>query len=536
MLLSDIVGRPRLRASAFGQSNYWTYGPMLARSDAGINVSDQTALQIGVVYRAINVLAHAVADVPFVIRNRATKARDDAHPQHVLLHDKPNAWQTSFRWRHLQVSRMLLFGESFNRLIPGPGGVGAIWPLPPETTRVVDQKGDGRLVYEMRDENGKPQTLAHEEVLHFVHMSLDGIQGLPLTRFAKNAMGLSLAAEKHGSMFLKRGATFSGVLSAPGALSPEARAANEKAWRSTKGGTAGTGEVPLLEGGMAFTPNSSTNKDSQWLDARTFQVGDLLRFCGGVPGVLVGHNDSSVSWASAEQLFLAFVTHSVMPITQNMSAETTEQVVTSGDRYVADFVLEGLLRGDIKTRYEAHRTAIMTGWETRAEAREIEGNTPAPEEAKLDEFLVPMNAAPPNSESGSPDNSQRIAPRSPQRTRDQSEDEDNAQAIFDRARLTAIAEQSARRLVRKEVAALVGDADRKGAARRFAKDPAGWAEYLGSFYAEHAKAVSTALSVPWPKAEAYCEQQRQRVAVSIGAVESFECEAVPALVELAIGG
>jgi hypothetical protein len=50
-----------------------------------------------------------------------------------------------------------------------------------------------------------------------------------------------------------------------------------------------------------------------------------------------------------------------------------------------------LLRGDFEARQRGYQTAVLTGWMSRAEVRELENLNPAPAEAKLDEFLVPGN-------------------------------------------------------------------------------------------------------------------------------------------------
>ena len=50
--------------------------------------------------------------------------------------------------------------------------------------------------------------------------------------------------------------------------------------------------------------------------------------------------------------------------------------------------MSGLLRGDIRTRYEAYRTAILTGFMNRNEARKLENWNAA---EGLDEFLEPTS-------------------------------------------------------------------------------------------------------------------------------------------------
>jgi HK97 family phage portal protein len=498
-----------------------------SRSAAGVTVLPENAIQLAVIYRAINVLAHAIASIPLVVYRRLQndgKERANDHPQYDLLHDKPNTFQTSFRWRHLLQTQKILYGNHYSEILPGRGGVGQLKPLAPTTTRIVDQLSDGRLLYLTRDAMvrgyGPERRLVQDEILHVRGFSMDGRSGIPLPVAARNAMGLALAAEKHGAMFLRRGAQLAGVLSTEAKLSDPDRKQNEDAWRRSRGGPDNSGGTALLDGGIKYTPISSTNKDSQWLEARTFQVEELLRFIG-VPGVLCGYADKTSTYASAEQFFLSFVTHTVRPETENIAAELNFSVVTGTPEYYADFILEGLLKGDIKTRYSAHQLAIASGWKSRNEVRIEESYNRGPD--ALDEFLEPMNMA----QAGTQDDpAPNLAPASNAAS--------SKAAAARLARFASIAQRSAERLVRKEMNAIAGTAGRIGAAKRFAGDPEGWGAWLGQFYTEHADVVAADLGVSPERASDYCDGQAATLKAGLaGAISAdFQSTSITALLAL----
>ena len=64
-------------------------------------------------------------------------------------------------------------------------------------------------------------------------------------------------------------------------------------------------------------------------------------------------------------------------------------------RFFISFNIDGLLRGDIKNRYQAYKTAIETGWLTRNEARQREGLNKLD---GLDEPLQMLNMGSPGSD------------------------------------------------------------------------------------------------------------------------------------------
>jgi HK97 family phage portal protein len=399
-------------------------------------------------------------------------------------------------------------------LLPGRGGVGQLSPLSPTTTRVVDQLPDGRLLYVTRPvfANGRfgaERRLTQDEVLHLRGLSLDGRSGLPLSNVARNAMGLALAAERHGSMFLRKGARFAGVLSTSATMIEETRRENEAAWQRAFGGSDASGGTPILTGDMKYTPITSNNKDTQWLESRTFQVEELLRFIG-VPGVLCGYADKTATYASAEQFFLSFVTYTVMPDTVDIAAELNATVVTQHPEYFADFILNGLLRGDIKTRYEAYRSAITTGWMSRNEARVTEDLNRGPEE--LDQYLEPLNMVNAGEER---DGANKPRPSTSQT--DNADEEDDAGEQARLARLSAIAQRVVEQLVGDEVAAIAGTAGRKGIAARFAADRDRWGTALQEFYDRHAPRVAELLGVDVAAAREYTDAQRERLATGIPA-------------------
>ena len=521
----SLIARPTMRAdvswSAYDPRWYTDIGGMT--SGAGPVVVPEAALGIAAVYRAVNVLAHSIASVPLIVyrRDGEDQEPDRGHAAYDVLHDKPNSWMTSFRWRHLLMTQAVLWGNHYSEIKPGQGGIGALVPLNPDTTRIVDQTSDGRLIYVTRDygRNGSSEErrLVQDEVLHVRGFSIDGKSGIPLTKTARNAMGLAIAAERHGSMFMRNGARLAGLLTTEAPMKDPERKELERAWQTQYGGTSGTGKTPLLTGGVKYQPVSSNNKESQWLEARNFQTEEVLRFMGVDP-VLVGHPAQTQAFASVEQLFLKFVQYSVMPWAVNIAQELNASVITGGpDSFVA-FKLEGLLRGDIKTRYEAHRLAISAGFKNRNEARVEEGYNRGPEE--LDVYLEPLNMVEAGAErDDAPPPSRAPAPPTDSR----------AAAVH--SRMSAIVGKSVERIVHREVAAISGTNGRKGTAARYADDPAGWKAWLGTFYDEHAVRISEDLDISLVLAERYCAGQRERFA-TVANIEIAEAESVAALLRL----
>ena len=379
-----------------GLGSGWTSGIWGSfRADSGRIVTPANALSVSTIYRAIDVIAATIAMVPLVVYRREDddsreKARD--HPAWPLLHNKPAPWITSNRWRHLLITEAILHGNHYCEIMPGPKGIGGLAPLHPSVTRPVELMEDGSMVYVTRAQNkngfGEERRLHSDMVLHIRGFSLDGRCGLPLSWFARNAIGISLEGEAHGSNFLRNGARFTGILSSDGVMDEAVREKNEEVWNKNQGGSHASGRTPFLSGGIKYQPISANHRESQWIESRKFEVEELLRFIG-VPGVLAGHPDKSATYASAEQFFQSFVTNTIQPWAENIEAELNDSVLVGGDQFYAELLLDSLLRGDLKSRYEAHQRSISSGWKNRNEVRREENYNRGPDD--LDEFLSPMN-------------------------------------------------------------------------------------------------------------------------------------------------
>ena len=116
---------------------------------SGKNVNARTAIQVSAVYACVRVIAETVASLPFAVfeqdKEGSHKALD--HPLYRLLHDEPNPEMTSFVWREVMLTHLLLYGNSFSQLLrAGRGSIVGIYPLLPDRME-VDRDDKGNLTY-----------------------------------------------------------------------------------------------------------------------------------------------------------------------------------------------------------------------------------------------------------------------------------------------------------------------------------------------------------------------------------------------------
>ena len=366
--------------------DFW-YSSVGSLTTAGIRVTADTAFNVSAVYAAVRIISETVAQVPLIIYRRMAnggKERAENHPLFDLLHNQPNPWQTSFEWREMMTGHIALRGNAYNEIIPGPrGAVDQLIPLNPDRIK-IEQLETGRLVYEYRPVNGPMRRLNQDDVFHIRGLSSDGIMGISPISLMRESIGLALATEKYGAGLFTSDGAIRGILIHPGQLTPEGR----KNLKSTfsKGAAGGTA---LLEEGLKWEKIAMTAEDAQFLMTRKFQINEFARWFNIPPHML--RDLDKATFSNIEQQSIDFVLYSMMPWFRRWEQAITRDLILAPQTFFAEFLIEGLLRGDTKSRYEAYASAITNGWMTRNEARIKENLNPLP---GLDVPLAQANMSP----------------------------------------------------------------------------------------------------------------------------------------------
>lgn len=460
------------------------------RVAAGVRVTEERALGIVAVYAAVRIIAETIATLPLHVYRRLTprgKERDAAHPLYPILHDQPNDWQTSVEFWEMIVGHTVLRGNGYAYIVPARRqAIGGLIPLHPSRMQV--RRGPpGRLWYEYAPPSGgAPEVFLQDEVFHLRGLSSDGLVGLGPVQLAREALGVTIAAEEHGARFFANAATPSGVLEIPGNLSDDARKKLRTSWQEGY-----TGEnkhrVALLEDGLKWHQVGMTARDAEFVATRKFQLSEIARMFRVPPHMLADLDKATFS--NIEQQSIEFVVHTIRPWVVRIERAIARDLMTEESRrtHFPAFLLDGLLRGDLKSRYDAYAVGRTNGWLSANDIRELEDQNPLPgEQGEI--YLVPLNMIPANDIGGNDDADGAAAPTDPDRP-----DESNAgsralRRLVDRlatAQRRVMADAIARAL-RKEVSAARRALDQAKSARSTVP----MEQWIDEFYADHAAFVA----------------------------------------------
>jgi HK97 family phage portal protein len=353
-------------------------------SKSGADVNTETALQVSTVMACVRVIAEGGAQVPFKLyrANNGRREAATAHPLYDILHSKPNEWMTSFTLRETFLIHAVLTGTGFiyiNRA--SSGKILELIPLLPGSV-TVKQAPDWSLRYEIRGQvSGDTKTLLPEQIWRLPGPSWNGVVGMDMTRYAREAIGLAMATEETQANMQKNGLNVTGLYSVDGTLN-ETQQKNLTKWLVDEKAGLTEGGVMVLDRNAKYTPIGQKGVDAQQLETRNHQVQEICRMFRVMP-IMAGYSDKAATYASAEAMFQAHVIYTLAAWYERVEQSANCQLLTSAERahgYYTKHTVAGLLRGSLKDRADYFAKALGSGgspaWMTQDEVRELEEMNP----------------------------------------------------------------------------------------------------------------------------------------------------------------
>lgn len=356
-------------------------GELGSETLSGAVVSSTSAMFNSVVFRCVDLISNSFAMLPWSIEDCATGATIVDGPLPTVL-KRPNGWQTPFGMKKL-MQRWVLTEDKGAVAVKVKSGSRVIGLIPVHPRRItVEQNADLTLTYRITNKNGSVGTYTQNDVLHLRADTTDGVDSIPPVRQAREAIGLSMQIENAAARLFRQGVMVGGVISVPGALSPEKRAQSEAALREFFAGADNAHKWMLMDNGGKVEPRGQTGADAQTVEMRAHQVEEILRFFG-VPRPLAMVDETS--WGSGvEQLATLFVRFGLAPWFAAWEQEFARACMTEAeaDRMRLAIDEDALLRGSMKDQAEFFAKALGSGgsdgWLTPNEVRGQTGWGPRP--------------------------------------------------------------------------------------------------------------------------------------------------------------
>jgi HK97 family phage portal protein len=357
---------------------------------SGEPVNIATALRVSAVLACVKVIAEGVATPQLnVFRNTANGQRQLATniPEFRMLNRRPNEFQTSYEFRKTMTMHAALCGSALAVKVKTPNRrVAELIPVEPGKF-TIDTSVRYEPIFRCYDNHGVIGDFGADDVLHIPSLRWELIKGLDVLSLAREAVGLSIAAERSQATLHANGGRPAGVLTTPQKLSVEAMERLKAGWKqftsSNRNGTA------VLDSDVKYQPVTMSGVDQQALEQRRFQVEEICRAFGVMP-IMVGQADKAATYASAEAMFSAHLIHTLAPWHELWRQRLDEYVLDGAGPLYVDFDTRYLTQGSMRDRAEWARSMIEMRIMTRNEVRDsfgldaVDGG---------DEFWSPANIA-----------------------------------------------------------------------------------------------------------------------------------------------
>ena len=353
------------------------------RSKTGVAVNEKSAMTFSAVWASVRILSETIASLPWNVYTS-----EDESPMVVPNHPitkvlrRPNAMMTSMTFRETMMANLALHGNAF-AFIERDGAARVTQMIPVHPLRVEIKVVQNEKFYHV----DKKEVYSDFEMIHVCGLSFDGVMGISPIKAARETFGIGLAANQFGAQFFGNGANVGGVLTHPGRLSDEAYTRIKNSWANSYGGLGNAHKTAILEEGMKIERMTIPPDQAQFLQTRVFQVEEVARWFL-IPPHMIGDLKNSATRANVEEQGIQFVRNTIRPYAVRWEEEFTLKLFGSESAFFVQFNLEGLLRGDIKSRYDAYAVGRQWGW---LSVNDIRKKEQLPDVDGGDIYLQPLN-------------------------------------------------------------------------------------------------------------------------------------------------
>jgi HK97 family phage portal protein len=353
---------------------------LLGRGGRGIDASESRAMSVPAVLRALEVLCGLFAMTPchYYRRTAEGKVRIDSAPQAQMMLTSANAVQPAFLIKELMLGDLLMRGrfgayihrdlryraKALSRLLPDAIAPHQHW----------DETDGLEVFYDVQLPDGTRRRLTRNECWFVPGFSRDGLIGVDRLQLLADSFEAAASTNEFAARFWDNNAQPSTVLTTKAKVAPEEKLRIRNDWQDRFSGPRNAGATAVLDQEMKAEFLSHNNKEAQFIETRAFSVVEVARAFGVPPHVLF--ELSRATFSNIEQQSLELYLYSMLSHFGRAEAHLNHAFAQPGCFF--EFLPEALLKGDLKSRYEAYAIGIDKGILNPDEVRDMENRNKRP--------------------------------------------------------------------------------------------------------------------------------------------------------------
>lgn len=339
----------------------------------GAYISDETALKIATVFACVRIIATTLGTLPIHLMHDLGESRERLPLPDIIK--RPNKIQNKIAFIEYATACLALWGNCYYERIYDKEtlNVKEYIPIPPNLMDVqIADDGGKKFIFDGKKE------IPRYKVLHIQGLSISTpYKGEPVISLVRNgAANLAYQAETFGINFFTNGTNMGGVIEwdKDVNIDPEVRkqiVAKIIEQQQGLDSSHGLGDLPP---GARYAKVGIPPEDAQFLETRRFQRTEIATWFGVPPHLVQDLQESTNN--NIEHQGIEAVRYLFRPYAVRIEDALTEDLFTPKDNLFLQFNLDGLLRGDLKSRMDSYHIALQDGVYNADEVRALEDMNP----------------------------------------------------------------------------------------------------------------------------------------------------------------
>ena len=373
-------------------------GEGAGKTAAGTHVSEETAMQVALFYRCLQVKSETLGSLPCKLyRVKSDEDGPDVleearnHPVYRVLRSKPNDLDSPMEFFVQGCLDLDLHGNWY--LMPEYGGNGrlrALWRIPPECVEPKWVVYPKQVAYEYTppspdaatNETGMrtlmPGEIVHVKAIPATRAQSDyGLAGVGLLSTQRETIGLAIAARNYASEMMRNKAIPAGIITFRGNLDKKQREQTRQEWDDSFG-PGKRGKTAVVNAQMDYKPLALNAVDAQSFENRMASNNDICTITG-VPGFMVGVK-SDTTYSNTREQIRAFHSVTISQLANRIAKGLEKALIPAAQRekYEIRFQLSDMLKGDDLARAKWAETMVRIGAFSPNDVLALEGRNPRP--------------------------------------------------------------------------------------------------------------------------------------------------------------
>jgi len=353
------------------QSSPWGAWPgESSGSWAGVKVDNESALQLLTVYGCNRFICEGISTLPIDTFRDTSKGTVEAAKPPWL--EQPTADLDVIAWLTQVLTSLLLDGNAYLRKVyDGAGQLMELVPLNPAVCKPYRDRG--RKAYRINGLDADGYDILHIPAVMFPGSDV----GMSPVEAARQTIGKGLSTEEFAARFFGEGLNMAGVIETPQDVTDDQARMMANTFARRHSGKKKAHLPAVLPNGAHWQATGVTNEQAQFLETQEFTAAQIASFMFLIDPTELGlglPQGTSLTYQNLEQRNIRKVQVTFLPWTIRIE-RALSALIRQSNRYVR-FNVDGLLRSDLKTRYESYAIGISSGFLLPNEARELENRPP----------------------------------------------------------------------------------------------------------------------------------------------------------------